>query len=286
MFTLLTALSVFLLLRANRTASLAHWVAAGLTLGAAVLTRQTLAPFAAAALIWLAIWGEQPRLRRFLTVGLAFGLAVVPWLVRNYFVVGAPVLTSEFGRQLWNANNAKTFSHYPSESIDRSADEAFSALTPADQRELDGLSGNEIGESDWFLRKGIDYIEAHPDATLVAAVRKVAAGFSWRFNPVREPLVQAAYLASYGPISILGVLGMLMTRSHWREHMPIYLLFLAFVAVTAIFWAHTSHRSYLDVYWIVFASYTLARLFGRGAGSNVRAYLVDTTAQRSTLSAS
>jgi hypothetical protein len=32
------------------------------------------------------------------------------------------------------------------------------------------------------------------------------------------------------------------------------MLFLAFICVTAIFWAHTSHRSYLDVYWIVLAS--------------------------------
>ena len=218
---------------------------------------------------------------------MPFALLVGSWLVRNYFVVGAPVLTSEFGRQVWNANNAKTFSHYPSQSIDRSENEAFTALTPADRRELDGLSGNEIGESNWFLRKGIDYIKANPAATLVGAVRKVAAGFSWRFNPVRERLVQAAYLASYGPISILGVLGMLMTWRQWREHMLIYLVFVTFAMVTAAFWAHTSHRSYLDIYWIVFAAYTLSRLFGQGARrQTTHAYLLETAAQRSTISSS
>ena len=50
MFTFLTALSVFLLLRARRSASLAHWILAGFALGAAVLTRQTLLPFAVGAL--------------------------------------------------------------------------------------------------------------------------------------------------------------------------------------------------------------------------------------------
>jgi hypothetical protein len=50
---------------------------------------------------------------------------------------------------------------------------------------------------------------------------------------------------------------MVLTRHRWRELGPIYLQFLCFAAVTAVFWAHTSHRVYLDVYLIVFAAYTL-----------------------------
>ena len=37
-----------------------------------------------------------------------------------------------------------------------------------------------------------------------------------------------------------------------------YVLFATFIVVTAVFWAHTSHRAYLDVYWIVFAAGALA----------------------------
>jgi hypothetical protein len=40
----------------------------------------------------------------------------------------------------------------------------------------------------------------------------------------------------------------------------IYLLFVAFIAVTALFWAHTSHRSHLDVYLIVFAAAATRRI--------------------------
>ena len=75
------------------------------------------------------------------------------------------------------------------------------------------------------------------------------------------------YLASYGPVSLLGALGMALTWRRWREHSLIYLLFLSFAGVTAVFWAHTSHRSYLDVYSVVFTSYVLQvvyrRLFAR-----------------------
>jgi hypothetical protein len=182
-------------------------------------------------------------------------------LLRNYLLVGAPVLTADLGHQVWIANNKDTFTHYPVESIDRSAAEAFAALNPAELRELESLSGNEIRESDWFMKKGADYIKTHPVATIQGAFRKVVAGFSWNFNQVGEPLVDATYLLSYGPISILGILGMVLSRSQWREHSLIYLLFVAFAVLSAVFWAHTSHRSHLDVYWIIFAAYLLTGLF-------------------------
>ena len=93
----------------------------------------------------------------------------------------------------------------------------------------------------------------------------MAAGFDWRLNPLRSPSVEAVYGLSYVPIAIFGVWGMIMTRARWRELGIIYLLFASFVAVTALFWAHTNHRTHLDVYLIVFSATALTdwRL-GRG----------------------
>jgi uncharacterized membrane protein YoaK (UPF0700 family) len=59
---------------------------------------------------------------------------------------------------------------------------------------------------------------------------------------------------------ILGLAAMFFYRKSWREHLILYALFVSFAAVTAVFFAHTSHRSYLDVYWIVFAAGLLAEL--------------------------
>jgi hypothetical protein len=53
----------------------------------------------------------------------------------------------------------------------------------------------------------------------------------------------------------LGVIGMVRSRHAWRTHSLIYALFFSFVAVTAVFYAHTSHRAFLDVYWIVYAAW-------------------------------
>lgn len=265
MVTFAAALSVFLLLRARNSRSFARWLAAGAVLGLSVLIRTTMLPFALAAVAWIAVFSEgtgRLKVQRASLVFLALVVAVGAWLERNYLVVGRPVLTSEFGIQFWSAQNPQTFSRYPVESIDRSYDLAIEALTPSEKEEMEALSGDELAQSDWFLHRGLAYVEENPDAALIGAVRKVAAGFSWVFNPRREPLVQMTYALSYAPISILGVLGMVLARRAWRVHSLIYLQFAAFIAVSSIFWAHTSHRAYLDVYLIIFSVFAAERLLG------------------------
>jgi len=64
-----------------------------------------------------------------------------------------------------------------------------------------------------------------------------------------------------------GLAGMFLHREAWREHMIVYALFVSFAAVTGVFFGHTSHRSYLDVYWIVFAAGLLSGWFSREASS-------------------
>jgi len=147
------------------------------------------------------------------------------------------------------------------ESIDRSMDLALAALTLSERHEMEALSKDEFAQDNWFLHRGLGYVEGNPRMALTGALRKVAAGFSWVMSPRREPLVQIAYILSYAPISILGLLGMVLARRAWRVHSLLYLQFLGFIAVSAIFWAHTSHRTYLDVYLIVFSVYAAERLY-------------------------
>ena len=52
-------------------------------------------------------------------------------------------------------------------------------------------------------------------------------------------------------------------RRQWREDAPIYAHLATFAAITAVLWAQTSHRSYLDVYLIVFAAGMLDRVWLR-----------------------
>ena len=257
MVTFWTALSVYLLLRARRSNRPIHWFFAGLALSAIVLTRASLAPSVLLALCWVLWFGAAGKFtQRLQTVSitlLALALAVGPWLIRTYRLTGAPVLSSQTGRALWIGNNPATFSHYPNESIDLSEATAQAQQTTEEHAQLDPLAANEIEQSNWYARRGLAFIKEHPWLTVQSAFRKLWAGFSWTLNPVREPLVQAVYFISYVPVAVLGMIGMFLARRR-REVVLIAMLFLAFLCVTSLFWAHTSHRSYLDVYLIIFAA--------------------------------
>ena len=179
LLTFLTAFSVFLLLRSRRISTVVGWTVTGLALGAVVLTNQTLAPFAAGALVWIFLFGEGTLHRKFdrlIAVAAPLCLVIGLWVARNYMTVGAPVLTSSFGRQLWNANNPNTFSHFPNASLDRSSEDALAPLSREDQQDLDGIS-DEILKSDWFRDKAFDYMAEHPGETAWNAARKVLSAF-------------------------------------------------------------------------------------------------------------
>jgi 4-amino-4-deoxy-L-arabinose transferase-like glycosyltransferase len=255
-YTCLTATAVLLLFWAAQERTWMWSILAGATMGLALLTRASLLPFVPLSLLWLLCFSGGParsRLRSALLAGVAFSIVVAPWLIRNTVKLGAPILTSQSGRFLWIGNNRATFSHYPEESIDLSTAAAWEALTPAENRELDQIDG-ELARSNWFARKGREYIAAHPAMTARGALRKLAAGFGWRPSPRREPFAEAVYGASYLPVLILAFAGMILYRQFWRSHLLVYLLFFSFMLVSAVFWAHTSHRSYLDVYLTVFAA--------------------------------
>jgi len=250
LFTVLALASVLFLLRSLRTRQITFGALAGLLLGLAVLTRATIAPFALLVPFWL-VWHR--RVRAGLACGIFLIVTVSPWLWRNYVLVGVPTLSTETGIELWNGNNGFLFDYYPQQSSDLSKDEAMNALTPQDQRELQSISNNEMAVSRWFAHKAWQYIRLHPGQTIVDGFRKIAAGFSFLPSPRRGNFEDLVYTLSYGPVMLIGLWGMWRRRTKWRDDSLIYLLFATFMIVTAIFWAHTSHRAYLDVYWIVFA---------------------------------
>lgn len=264
MFTFCTALAVWLLLRASKLDRNTDWFLAGVALGAIALIRASGAPAIGVGLFWCAVWGAPgnyfERLRKSFVLLVAVAALTGPWLMRNYLLIGAPVLNSQTGNALWMGNNPETFSHYPAESIDRSRDQAWQKLSETDWADLQRLANDENGRSSWFAHRALVYMHENPLVVLQGMFRKLGAGFSWQLNPFREPAAQAAYSIAYVPVAILGLVGMFLAR--WRrEVILIGMLFIAFICVTAVFWAHTSHRSYLDVYWIVFAASVVERVW-------------------------
>ena len=53
---------------------------------------------------------------------------------------------------------------------------------------------------------------------------------------------------------ILGILGMIISTDDWKKYLPFFTLLASFVASTAVFCSHTSHRTFLDIYMMIFAT--------------------------------
>ena len=47
---------------------------------------------------------------------------------------------------------------------------------------------------------------------------------------------------------------MIISTDDWKKYLPFLTLLAAFMASTAVFWSHTNHRIFLDIYIMIFAA--------------------------------
>ena len=257
----LLALSLFLLLPLRRSEKPAAAVAAGATLGLAVLTTARVALLVPPALLWTVFVTPVPwqkGIRRAVLVALPLVLLVGGWMLRNWRIEGAPVLTTETGISLWLGNNAWTFESFPRDSIDRVSAASFASATPEQWADIRATIGKPV-ERDRLLRGWArDAVAADPVTTVVNAARKIWVVLSARYTPERSTLVQWGYAAFFLPIHMLAAWTLWRTWRTDRAHLLTMGVLTAFLFTTAVFWAHTSHKSLVDAVLLVYASAGLA----------------------------
>lgn len=249
--------AVALLIAAHRARRQELWIAAGLAIGLGILTSARIALFAPAAVLW-ALAGREPvaaRLRRAVLLALPIGLLTGGWMLRNAAVVGEPVLNTESGEALYYGNNPFTFSHFPQRSIDDTASE-FYRLPAADLQRYEALSGQELARDQLLRQWAWTHITEHPFETAAGAFRKLWVVISAELSPARGAVVQWGYRAVFLVVHALAL--WTAWRARGRDHQLILLLVVTFAMTTAIFWAHTSHKSFLDPLLFIYAAAAIA----------------------------
>ncbi len=262
----MVAVSVYLLIRAHDSASRWLWLAAGAALALTVLTKANLLLFVPAALLCIALFssgGRPQRVRRFLWASLGVVLLLGPWIIRTWRITGTPILYSNGGFALWTSNHRLTFNYFPERSIDDAHIPEWNDLTPAEQHEFNSLPDDpqDILHARWYWKKGMSFVLAHPALTLGRGLQKIWIAFSPRFSPAQGAAFEVVYFVSYFPLLVLAVAGMWRTRARWRELACMFAAIVTFAAGSAVLWAHTSHRMYLEPYLMIFAA---AAITGRG----------------------
>ncbi len=181
--TFLFVAAIFLMLRAERPRG---DFAAGLVWGAATMCKTnslTLLPF---VWVWSLLRRHWPvAILRAGLVTLGFALVIGSWIARNAVVVGAPILNSDSGRVLWEANNA-----FNTKGTGGDVTMPF--------HRYHHLS--EVEQSRAFAREGTQYLRSLPPGRLVLFLAKKVGSFLYPFH--------ARYDVAFGLVFPLWRLGM------------------------------------------------------------------------------
>lgn len=252
----LVLLAVLLLSRAATSRSAKLAVGAGIVLSLAVLTTARIAPLAGLAVLWMALGDglrNAGRHRLAIAVATPLVLLVGLWVGRNATVVGAPVLTTETGVSLWIAHNESTMEVYPHRSIDEVEEVAWPRLSQEARDRLEAET-DPVRRDRAYAALAWSYVRDHPWRSPVDALSRVVQSFSGRLSPAHDWPVQLGFMAWALPLNVLGIIGLFRAMRVERTHLLGLLVFASVAVTAAVFWSHTSHQSYLQVFTILYAS--------------------------------
>lgn len=260
----LAAAALLLALMARRTADERLVVAAGVAASLLVLTSPRVAPFVMLTIGWTMIYPATTRRRTALAMLLPLALLVGPWLVRNVYVIGAPVLTTETGHSLWKGHNEFAMTVYPGRTLDQIDDLLVARLDPELQQRLE-QPGQDLRNDRELAGLGLAYIREHPLESLRNAALRTFYAFFGGLMPYRSWPIQLGYAVIFLPLTMLAILGL------WRagpgaSHVLMRLAFVSLMLTSAVFWAYTSHRSYLHAFEFIYAASVLEPWLRRAPG--------------------
>lgn len=255
---LFLALTVLFLLK-SKGGSLSSCLLSGFFLGILVLTRSTGYGFLPLFLFWL-IFSSRNKVQG---LKLAFLLLVVfiitisPWVIRNYKIHRAILLSStEGGVTFYVSNNSEVLTkgnrdlYYPRNAFQKDLSD-----------HVRGLS--EIESDRYFYKKGIDFIKSHPNEYLSLMLERFIR--FWRFYPHitgaddSHKLIHVIIMfLTDTPIIIAGFWGLLLLFK--REKKSAYLLlliFLNFTIISMLIRANIRYRAPVMPYLIILTAYII-----------------------------
>lgn len=247
---LLMAFAVLLHEAYERDANILY-VAAGLMLGLAILTRPILLLMPAFVGVWalLSYRRLMPAMRVALVVGLSTLVVVAPWTARNIVVMdGFVTVSTNGGLSFWQNNNPVGFA-------DRNDDgrwRPYTELPHAD--ELAAL--DELDREARAYELALEAISAQP-----ALVPRHMAEKLWNFwDPVpdRSQAEMLASALSFGPVLLLAAGGMVVDRRLGTRIAP-YVIVL-FVVSAAVYAGRPRTRFPIEPFLITYAAFMVARL--------------------------
>jgi 4-amino-4-deoxy-L-arabinose transferase-like glycosyltransferase len=271
-FITLLVVGIWCAYRVHETGAPVWAVGVGAIFGVAALTKTLVL----LVIPWLLLWwwhhlGWRRTIMLSVGLGLAFGLVVSPWVVRNTRLHGAfTLISTNDGSNLHQGNNACVADY-----LWRGWDAQWAnclAPTPA------GLS--ELAESAWHRDQALAYLRDHPGEWPRLFGVKFLVMWSPELMPREVPpgaylideavfqyetpafqVARVVHVLYFTPLLILGLVGMWLTVRERRPVAPILAVLLAITITYVIFHPSTRYRLPADPFLFVLAAYAVHRLW-------------------------
>ncbi|MCX6899446.1 MAG: glycosyltransferase family 39 protein [Verrucomicrobia bacterium] len=253
LFTVALLAATLGLLRIYNGAGWSAVMLAGAGLGVGTLT----VPYLGLSVLLAPLWLGRRRWRQALGVGALACVIIAPWPLRNWVVLGEPVMGTQQWLCFWYGNNPKATGS--SGSVIRLEPRATVWVPYRDSFRTNELAGEH------FLRdNALRYVGEHPGRTAWLWLCKAANLF--RLWP--ETQTQNLYTMwftklvgalSFGPVLLLGLLGWWRGGLDRRRAAIIAIYFVTFTIVAAVTLSKDRYRMPLDVYLMIFAAVVVDR---------------------------
>ena len=245
LFIFLFLCLIFFLRKLTLQTSWGYAVCTGILAGLSILIKPIMAYFLPFAfIIILTIYRDRKRwlLSKVLSVFLIAGFVVAPWTWDNYKRSGQfTLLTTGGGLTLYESNNPHATGGPGVERIIWTEE-----MKRMDEIELDG----------YFKRETIRFIKNNPCRFIELAAIKVRR--FWSFTPNASAYQNCKYklisIVSYGPILLLAIWQIIVTRRRRRELVFLYLPIVFFTLLHTIILGSLRYRIPIMPYVIIFAA--------------------------------
>ena len=249
-FMILVLLTLYLALELKENPTLIRWAGLGISLGLAILLRQTVLLFVPVLLFWLYL---ELRSRGIRWWNLALPIVIIvlfvtPWTLRNYRAYHEfLLLNSNAGYALFASNN-------PDLGTDWDNDRVVVPVPP----ELKGKNEAQLDRA--LTRRGVEFILADPQRYLRLTLDKTLEFFWFWPSSDSSRISNLNRVFSFGLYLPFMLLGLYLSLSRWRNFVVLYLFVLIHTTIHLLSWPAPRYRLTVDAVSMVFAALAVLEL--------------------------
>lgn len=277
----INSLAIFMLMKAKESSRYTFnyllWFAAGCLIGLSVITKPNSLIVLAGVLIWVWVTGDDFKQKWKSVILLLIGVTifVAPVTVRNYLKFNDFILTTaDGGKVFYHGNgpgaNGMGRSDLPFQGFieeKKNDPDAAHAMFRETARAISGHPLKPSQSAGFWLGRTLDYIKSDPAQWFSLELRK----FYLFWNKYEVHDIDSNYknyiilskmpLINFGIISVLGVLGMLLSVRDYRRNFLLYWMIFAYLVTTLVFFASSRYRIPAVPFLAIFAAYAVTYLF-------------------------